>query len=178
AADKLLSEEKIGVRVLNVSCIRPLDAAAILQAALETIHLIVVEDHHSEGGLASQVADVIADFQLPTSLRRMGVNHYFPSGTANDLKFLAGLDVDSIVNAVQEEIRMEVAGGEDVFVTVIYALASNRRQSRFRENVQPFIDRILTDATYLTTLRGVWRKRSIPVEKLPLDEKLKMMLES
>ncbi len=177
AADRLLAEEKIQVRVLNVSTIRPLDAAAILQAALETIHLIVVEDHNSEGGLASQVADVIADFQLLTSLRRLGVNHYFPSGTAEDLKFLAGLDVESIMNAVQDEVRSEVCGGEDVLVTVLYALANNQKQSRFRNSVQPFIDRILADKVYLKQLREVWRKRAISLDKLPADEKLKKILE-
>ncbi|MFA6039085.1 MAG: transketolase C-terminal domain-containing protein [Candidatus Peribacteraceae bacterium] len=177
AADRLLSEEKITVRVLNVACIRPLDAAAVLQAALETMHLIVVEDHHSEGGLASQVADVIADFQLLTSLRRLGVNHYFPSGTAEDLKFLAGLDVESIMNAVQDEIRAEVSGGEDAFVTVLFALSANQQKSRFRESVKPFIDRILTDKPFLTHLRDTWRKRSIPADKLPLDEHLRQMLE-
>lgn len=176
AADRLLTEEKIRVRVLNISCIRPLDAAAILQAALETIHLIVVEDHNSEGGLASQVADVIADFQLPATLRRMGVNHYFPSGTAEDLTFLAGLDTDSIINAVHDEIHAEVTGGEDSFVTVLYALAENRKKSRFSESVQPFIDRLLTDNSYLEGLRAAWKKRSVPTEELPGNEKLKGML--
>jgi transketolase len=172
AADRLLKEEKIQVRVLNVSCIRPLDAAAIVQAALESLHLIVVEDHHSEGGLASQVADIIADFQLLASLRRMGVNHYFPSGTAEELKFLAGLDVDSIMDAVQDELTAEVVGGEDAFVTAMYALSDNQKKSRFRDAVQPFIDRLLEDKGYLDGLRGAWRNRMAQSEKLPSNDHL------
>ncbi|MDD4318958.1 MAG: transketolase C-terminal domain-containing protein [Candidatus Peribacteraceae bacterium] len=176
AADRLLAEEKIQVRVLNVSCIRPLDASAILQAALETMHLIVVEDHHSEGGLASQVADVIADFQLPASLRRLGVNHYFPSGTAEDLKFLAGLDVDSIMDAVQDEVRSEVTGGEDIFVTAIFAFAANQKQSRFLESAKIFVDRLQTDPAYLDLLREIWRKRTVSPDRLPSNEQLRRRL--
>ncbi len=145
AADKLWSEQKIRVRVLNVACIRPLDAAAVIQAAIETMHLIVAEDHDSEGGLATQVADVIADFQLLCSLRRLGVNHYFPSGPSDDLKFLAGLDVDSIADAAMDERTKEVAGGEDVFVTAMYALLQNANQSRFRDSVHPYIERLFSD---------------------------------
>ncbi len=176
AADRLLSEEKVSVRVLNVACVRPLDAATVLQAALETTHLIIAEDHSSEGGLASQVADIIADFQIPCSLRRLGVNHYFPSGPAEDLKFLAGLDPDSIADAVLDEMRTEVCGGEDAFVTAIAALATNVKKSRFRLSVQPFIESLLTEKGTMERLRDLWRKRTCPVDKLPSNEQLQEML--
>lgn len=178
AADRLLKEEKLPVRVLNVSCIRPLDASAIVQAALETLHLIVVEDHHSEGGLATQVADVIADFQLPVSLRRLGVNHYFPSGAAEDLMFLAGLDTDSIMETVLDETRSEVRGGEDALVTVLYALGKNRKQSRFRDSVQTFVERLLADEAYLPSLRTLWKRRATEEQKLPTNELLRELLEA
>ncbi len=176
AAERLLSEEKVSIRVLNVSCVRPLDAATVLQAALETTHLIIAEDHSSEGGLASQVADIIADFQIPCSIRRLGVNHYFPSGPAEDLKFLAGLDSDSIAEAVLDELRAEVSGGEDAFVTAIASLATNVKKSRFRQSVQPFIDSLLTESGRLKHLRDLWRKRTCPVDELPTNEQLQEML--
>ncbi|TSC59028.1 MAG: transketolase [Candidatus Peregrinibacteria bacterium Greene0416_19] len=172
AADLLLAEEKIDARVYNVACIRPIDAATVIQAALETFHLVVVEDHSSEGGLATQIADIIADFQIPCSLRRLGVNHYFPSGTDKDLKFLAGLDHESIVNAALEETRREVCGGEDAFVTCIHALAGNSHVSRFRDSISPFFERLKKDRNYLDQLRAVWRKRTCPAEKLPTNEQL------
>ncbi|MBI3618683.1 hypothetical protein HY213_01460 [Candidatus Peregrinibacteria bacterium] len=176
AADRLWNEEKIRARVLNVSCIRPIDASAVIQAALETAHIVVVEDHHSEGGLATQVADVIADFQLPCSLRRLGVNHYFPSGSDKDLKFLAGLDDESIADAVQDAIKDEVCGSEDAFVTAVFALATNAKLSRFKNSVQSFIDRLKSDASYLNGLREIWKKRTCPVEKLPTNKQLREKL--
>lgn len=177
-AAKRLSEQDppVQVRVLNVSCIRPIDASAIIQAALETSHLIVVEDHNAEGGLATQVADVIADFQLPCSLRRLGLTHYFPSGSADDLKFLAGLDTDSIMDAVEDEVRAEVKGGEDAFVTTAFTMAHNLTFSRFRFSARPFMDKLLEEKGYMEMLRDHWRSRSIPAEKLPKNEELRRRL--
>jgi transketolase len=177
AADRLWSEEKVRVRVLNVACIRPLDSSAVIQAALETGHLVVAEDHHSEGGLASQVADVIADFQLPCSLRRLGVNHYFPSATAEDLKFIAGLDVDSIMEAVLDERKHETCGGEDAFVTTVFSFAENATKSRFRESMAGFVDRLLTQKNYLEQLREKWKKRSCPPDKFPSNDQFQKKLE-
>lgn len=181
AADSLLTPttynlKPLHVRVLNVSCIRPLDASEIIRAALETSHLIVVEDHHSEGGLASQVADVIADFQLPCSLRRLGVNHYFPSGTDEELKFMAGLDSENIAQAALDEVRTEIRGGEDAFVTVVYAVSDNAKKSRFRKSAQTFIDRLVDEKGYMDALRAKWRKLSVQSEKLPENEELRKRL--
>ena len=181
AADTLCSEpearsSKLSIRVLNVSCIRPLDAATIIQAALETTHLVVVEDHNVEGGLATQVADLIADFQLPCSLRRLGLTHFFPSGTADDLKFLAGLDVDSIINAIQDELRIEVRGGEDALVTCIDTFIHNLTHSHFRVNATPFIQKLRDEAGYLEKLRDHWAKRAVPPGKLPKNEQLRKQL--
>ncbi|MDO8648341.1 MAG: transketolase C-terminal domain-containing protein [Candidatus Peregrinibacteria bacterium] len=173
AAESLLAEEKLSIRVLNVSCIRPIDAGTIIQAALETAHLIVVEDHHSEGGLATQVADIIADFQLPCSLRRLGVNHYFPSATDKDLKFFAGLDAESIKDAVQDAVAHEVCGGEDAIVTAIHALSDNRKQSRFRSSIEAYMERIRDEKGYLEKLRQSWKKRACPKDKLPTNEQLR-----
>lgn len=174
AADALLtSKEQLHVRVLNVSCVRPIDAAAIIEAALETVHLIVVEDHNTEGGLATQVADIIADFQLPCSLRRLGAAHYFPSGTDKDLKFLAGLDSESIRNAVLDEVQCEVRGSEDALVTVIHRLKDTHRQSRFCTSVLPFFERVRSEKGYIETLREFWRNRACDPEKLPTNDQLR-----
>lgn len=164
--------EGINVRVLNAACVRPLDASAVIQAALETGHIIVAEDHSSEGGLATQVADVIADFQLPVTFHRMGVNHYFPSGTDKDLKFLAGLDAESIADAIRDERTREFAGGEDGFVTAMFGLSRSLSQSRFRESAKRFVEHAKTEKNYLEKLRDVWRQRTYPPDKLPSTKEL------
>ncbi len=171
AADALSKlPEPITARVLNVACVRPLDAAAILQAALETRHLLVVEDHSSEGGLATHVADVIADFELPCSLRRLGVNHYHPSATAEDLFVIAGIDTESIADAAQDEVRVEVRGGLDALISCLYALPDRLSHSRFGASAQQFVDLLVRDSAYLKSLRATWEKSA--TEKLPTDAEL------
>jgi len=165
-------KQPIQARVLNVSCIRPIDSSAILQAALETGHLIVVEDHNSDGGLATLVADIIADFALPCTLRRLGLNHYFPSAPSTDLKFIAGLDSASIVNACEDEVRTEVWGGEDAFVSAVFELTHNLSNSRFRETATSFVEKLTNEKGYLETLRTYWGGRTCDAEKLPSNEEL------
>ncbi len=177
AAERYMSENKnVSIRVINVGCVRPLDAATIIAAALETTHLVVVEDHNIDGGLATQIADLIADFQLPCSLRRIGLTQFYPSGKAEDLLFFAGLDVDSIQNAIEEEIRTEVMGGEDALVTCVFGMLHHLHVSRFRERTEPFIERLKAEPGYLEELRAVWTERTVPAEKLPSNDELRKRL--
>ncbi|MBP9750705.1 MAG: hypothetical protein KBC95_02545 [Candidatus Peribacteraceae bacterium] len=178
-ADLLAAREDraVNVRVLNVGCVRPLDASAIAAAALETRHLIVIEDHSSESGLAGQVADVIADLQLPCTLRRLGANRYFPSGPAEDLKFLAGIDQDSLENAVEDEIRGEAWGGEDALVSCLFALPERAKLSRFRMKLESFVERLKHEDGYMDRLRSVWAERTMDAEKLPKTALLQKRLE-
>jgi len=179
AADALQSgEEKVQVRILNVGCIRPLDAAAVIQAALETSHLIVAEDHNTEGGLATQVADVIADFGLPCTLRRLGLNHFFPSASSEDLFLFAGLDADSMIDAVLDEVRAESCGGEDGFVSAMHELTHNMQHSRFRETAQMFVDKLISEKEYMDSLRAYWKTKECPADKLPNNDDLMKKLQS
>jgi len=178
AVDSLMAVErnKRSIRLLNLSSIRPIDAAAIMQAAFETQHLVVVEDHNTEGGIASQVADIIADFQLPCSLRRLGLNQFFPSGKAEDLLFFAGIDADSIADAIEDELHTEVTGGEDAFVSSVYMMTNRLGASRFREQAQPFVDMLINNKGYLEGLRQAWKARSVPSDKLPKNDDLRRRL--
>jgi transketolase len=160
------ADQPISVRVLNVGCVRPLDASAVVRAALETQHLLVLEDHHSEGGLATQVADVLADFNLPCTLRRLGVNQYFPSGPAQDLYFLAGLDADSLMEAIEEEVRAEVCGGEDILLSCLYALPERVLLSRFRVQMLDVVAWLQQPGAF-EALRRHWASRAVEVDALP-----------
>ncbi|MBI3336564.1 hypothetical protein HYZ98_03305 [Candidatus Peregrinibacteria bacterium] len=167
---------KKSIRVLNIAQVRPIDASAIIKAALETRHLIVVEDHNIEGGLSSQIADIIADFALPCSLRRLGLCHYFPSAKGTDLMIMAGIDTESIVDSVKDELTVEVSGGEDAFVSALYELAHHVQHSRFRESALPYIQHLLHQKGYLEHLREIFASRSCPPGKFPKSEDIKKKL--
>lgn len=170
AADILLSQKRV-VRVLNVACIRPLDASAVIKAALETQHLIVVEDHNTEGGLASQVADLVADLAIPCTLRRIGVRHYFPSGPSEQLTVLAGLDAEEIANVVEDQYAFRLAGGEESLVSCLYALGERVKHTRFAVTAMPFCEMLAKDG-YLDSLRELWKARTIDAKDLPKTKDL------
>ena len=175
AIDLLKENEKtkqLSIRILNIGSIRPIDASAIIQAALETVHLLVVEDHSSESGIASQVANIIADFQLPCSLGRIGANRYFPSAPSSDLFLMAGIDAENIADAIQDELGTEVCGGEDAFMSVMHSLSYNIHSSRFKESATEFVEKIKKDESYLSTLREMWKKRECKAEDLPSNKEI------
>ena len=58
-ASQTLASEGIGVRVLNMHTIKPLDREAILQAAAETCGIVTAEEHHLTGGLGGAVAELL-----------------------------------------------------------------------------------------------------------------------
>jgi transketolase len=99
-----LREKGVEVQVLNISCLSDLDIGAILRAA-KTGMIITYEDHHIQTGLGSLIANVLAEHSLSIRFRKMGIARYGSSGKPNDLYRMQGLDVESLVQVVMEEIR-------------------------------------------------------------------------
>jgi transketolase len=99
-----LKEKGIEVQVLNISCLSDLDVEAV-QAAAGTGMIVTYEDHHIQTGLGSLIAGVVAEHGVNTRFRKMGITQYGSSGKPDDLYKMQGLDVDSLVKAVMEEIQ-------------------------------------------------------------------------
>ncbi|MGH1358573.1 MAG: transketolase family protein [Burkholderiaceae bacterium] len=76
AAADLLAAEGIGVRVINMHTIKPLDCDAILAAAAETRGIVTAEEHHVSGGLGGAVAELLAR-EHPTRMRFVGLADEF-----------------------------------------------------------------------------------------------------
>lgn len=58
-AEKLLAQEGIKARVIDMHTIKPIDQEIILKAAKETGAIVTAEEHNVIGGLGSAVAEVI-----------------------------------------------------------------------------------------------------------------------
>jgi transketolase len=101
----VLEKKSARVRLINVSCIRPLDTKTIERAIKDTGRVVVVEDHNIEGGLASRVADLIVDRGLQCTLKRIGLTCHFPSGKGDELLTMAGISVSNIVKTVKELLK-------------------------------------------------------------------------
>jgi transketolase len=84
-AARLLEKEGRSARVLNMSTIKPLDQAAILDAARTTKGIVTAEEGLAAGGLGGAVAEVLA-LRHPTPMRILGLQDVFaPTGSAEFL---------------------------------------------------------------------------------------------
>ena len=98
-----LREKGVEVQVLNIPCLSDLDIEPILKAA-KTGTVITYEDHHVQTGLGSLIGNVLIDRGISVRFRKMGITQYGSSGKPDDLYRMQGLDVESLVQAVLEEI--------------------------------------------------------------------------
>ena len=101
AAESLRSEG-IGVRVLNIAFVEPLDTAAVLEAAAETNGIVVAEEATITGGLGAAVATLTAQ-ERPARLRLLGVPRSFaPTGSTAFLLEHFGLTADHVAAAARD----------------------------------------------------------------------------
>jgi len=103
AAQKL-QEEGVGVSVLHMATIKPLDTKALDTFASEHDILVTVEEHQVAGGLGSAVAEYISQTN-PKKIIPIGIHDEFgQSGEPEELLAHYGLDSDSIIQIIRDTI--------------------------------------------------------------------------
>jgi transketolase len=102
AADSLKAEG-ISCRVTNMSTLRPLDEAAVLEAAA-TGAIVTAEEHLQQGGLGSLVAQVVVKHR-PVPMEFVALNGYAQSGKPAELMVRYGLTAADIVLAVKNVLQ-------------------------------------------------------------------------
>ena len=106
-AVKMLEDEGINARLINIHTIKPLDKDIILKAASETGAIIVAEEHNIIGGLGSAVAETVCE-SLPVPVVRLGTNDVFGrSGKVPPLLELYGLTAENIVAKAKLAMAMK-----------------------------------------------------------------------
>ena len=102
AAADLLAQEGVSARVLNLSCLKPLDWQLVVDSAQRTGALVTAEEHMATGGLGSAVSEVLAE-HYPVPLQRVGLRDIFgTSGQAELLLKHYGLMPDDIKRAAHK----------------------------------------------------------------------------
>ena len=97
-----LADMGIDAMVINMATIKPLDNELVLSAAKKCGRIITCEEHSVIGGLGEAVCSLLSE-QLPTPVRRIGVNDvYGESGPAGDLLKKYGLSAENIVKVTKE----------------------------------------------------------------------------
>lgn len=80
-AAKILEKEGIGLTVLHMHTVKPIDKEAILKAAGKLPAIITIEEHSIIGGLGSAVAEIISEANFPMAKKfvRIALADDFPS---------------------------------------------------------------------------------------------------
>ena len=100
-AQKLLADEGVSVRVLDMHTIKPIDRDAIVTCARETGCVVTTEEHLHHGGLNSVVCQVLCE-EHPVPVGSVDVGDtYAESGDPMGLLEKYGLTADKIVEAVK-----------------------------------------------------------------------------
>lgn len=106
-ASKVLEEEGIKAKVINIHTIKPLDKKLILEASKETGAIVTAEEHSVIGGLGSAVSEVITEV-FPVPVLKVGVKDIFgESGKPGELLKKYGLTSNDIVEKVKEAIKIK-----------------------------------------------------------------------
>jgi transketolase len=101
AAADLLADEGVSVRVVNMHTVKPLDEAAVLQAARECGAIVTVEEHTILGGLGGAVAECLSR-SLPTPQEFVGIKDVFgESGEPAEILEKYGLTAEAVATAVR-----------------------------------------------------------------------------
>jgi transketolase len=103
AAHDELASAGIAVRVIDLYCVKPLDAPALLDAGRACPHgLLTVEDHYAEGGIGAAVLEAVGESGL--TVHRLAVREIPRSGPPKKLLERYGIGRAAIVTRVRELI--------------------------------------------------------------------------
>lgn len=102
AARRLDEERGVSIRVVDLASVRPLDEAAVLDAA-SCGHVVVAQDANIRGGLGYQVAAVMAQAGIACKLKMLGCpDKYVPVATPEYLYHVNGYDADGLFSTMSE----------------------------------------------------------------------------
>jgi transketolase len=103
-----LRQEGIGVRVIDMYSINPIDRSAIGRACRDHRLVVTAEEHNVTGGFGSAVADVIAEEGLGAKLIKIGMpDRYSVLGPPTHLYAHYGLDGDGVARRINDVLLQE-----------------------------------------------------------------------
>lgn len=98
-AQRILQEKNIHVAVIDLYCIKPLNAQAINQIARKVKRVLVVEDHYYEGGIGEAVKYVL---DPNMQFAHLAVGKIPRSGKPEELLRYENIDAQAIVEQVMQ----------------------------------------------------------------------------
>lgn len=108
-----LAAASISVRVVDMFTLKPIDEELVLQSAERTGgRFVVLEDHLAYGGLATRIADVVADRGVAlTSFERLGIPQVYAGfGEDDELRDKHGYGLRATVEALRRAVAAPARG--------------------------------------------------------------------
>lgn len=102
-AAETLEQEGIRARVLDMHTVKPLDCAAVADAATETGAIVVAEEHLIDAGLGVRVAQAAA-LSTPCPMEFVGLTGYAESGSPDALLDKYGMRAASVAAAARKAV--------------------------------------------------------------------------
>lgn len=100
-----LKQEGVGVSVLHVPTIKPLDSEAIAAFAREHARLVVAENHRDSGGLIGLVAETLCEHGIARRFGKVGLaDAFFDCGSEDYLEARYGIDEPALEQAVRRAL--------------------------------------------------------------------------
>lgn len=104
-AAEILKEKGIGVQVLEVPTIKPLDVDAVVDVAKKTKCIVTIEDHTIIGGLGSAVCETLSEM-YPVPVKRLGIRDVFgESGDPQKQYDKNGMNTKDLVKCVESMLK-------------------------------------------------------------------------
>jgi transketolase len=106
-AAELLEAGGTHARVIDCYSVKPIDAVTLSEAvAVTSGRIVVVEDHHPEGGLGSAVIEcLLGNGRRSLHLLHLAVGGMPGSGTGEELMAWAGIDAEHVAGAARKLVR-------------------------------------------------------------------------
>ena len=104
AADAL-EAEGTHVRVIDLYCVKPVDARTLREALIDTGLIVTVEDHWPEGGIGDAVLDALASAgDIAGRIVKIAPREMPGSGSPEGLRDWAGISASRIADRVRDEL--------------------------------------------------------------------------
>ena len=111
AAADLLLKESISTTIINISTLKPLDEALIVEETNRHKAVITAEDHNIIGGLADAVSQTLISNQIGVPFKAIAVRDQFAeTGSGNELYEKYGLSSNHVARAIKDVLNLKKAG--------------------------------------------------------------------
>ncbi|PWB14669.1 1-deoxy-D-xylulose-5-phosphate synthase [Acinetobacter sp. AM] len=102
AAHRLAQQLDVGVRVVNMRFVKPLDEQMLSSLADQTQLFVTVEEHAVMAGAGSAVNEYLAQAQIVKPMLNLGLaDNFMHQATHNQMLQQAGLDAQGIVKSIE-----------------------------------------------------------------------------